>query len=364
VLFFTNTTGSIPRVRGQSFANLDDQTMDPKSTRKLGPSPLNVTILGLGGVPLGDNYAPLPDAQADATIAAAYNSGIRYFDTAPLYGQGQSEHRFGRILRQLPKQDFVLSTKVGRYLVPEAAEKVDHRWFKGGLNFRPVDNYSYDGVMRSIDQSFQRLGLNRIDILLIHDVDVWTFGEAYEQRFHEAMAGAYRAIDSLRAQGIIKAIGVGVNEIEPCIHFAQAGDFDCLMLAGRYTLLEQGALDKLLPLVEQKGMGILVAGPYNSGILATGAVPGAKYNYREAPPEIMKKVARIEVVCRRYDVPLAACALQFPFGHASISAMVPGAVAPEEIHRNVVLMSTKIPTDLWSELKHEGLLRSDAPVPD
>jgi D-threo-aldose 1-dehydrogenase len=338
--------------------------MDPKSTRKLGSSPLNITILGLGGVPLGDNYAPLPDAQADATIGAAYNSGIRYFDTAPLYGQGQSEHRFGRILRRLPEQDFVLSTKVGRYLAPEVAEKVDHRWFKGGLNFRPIDDYSYDGAMRSIEQSFQRLGLNRIDILLIHDVDVWTFGEAYEQRFREAMAGAYRAIDSLRSQGVIKAVGVGVNEIDPCIRFAEEGDFDCLMLAGRHTLLEQGALDKLLPLVERKGIGILVAGPYNSGILATGAVPGAKYNYRDAPPEIMKKVARIEVVCRRYDVPLAACALQFPLGHPSISAMVPGAVTPEEVHRNVLLMSTKIPVDLWSELKHEGLLRSDSPVPD
>lgn len=338
--------------------------MDAKSTRKLGRSPLSVTILGLGGVPLGENYAPLPDAQADATIGAAYGCGIRYFDTAPLYGQGQSEHRFGRILRQLPKQDFVLSTKVGRYLVPEAAEKVDHRWFKGGLNFRPIDDYSYDGAMRSIDQSFQRLGLNRIDILLIHDVDVWTFGDTYEQRFKEAMEGAYRAIHSLRAQGVVKAIGVGVNEIEPCIHFAEAGDFDCLMLAGRYTLLEQGALDKLLPHVERRGISILVAGPYNSGILATGAVRGAKYNYREAPPEIMKRVADIELVCRRYGVPLAACALQFPLGHPTISAMVPGAVSPEEARRNVALMSTKIPADLWSELKQEGLLRSDAPVPD
>jgi D-threo-aldose 1-dehydrogenase len=337
--------------------------MDPKSTRKLGTSPLNITILGLGGVPLGDNYAPLTEAQAEATIATAYDSGIRYFDTAPLYGQGQSEHRFGRILRRRPEHDFVLSTKIGRYLVPEFADKVDHRWFKGGLNFRPIDDYSYDGAMRSIDQSFQRLGLNRIDILLIHDVDVWTFGEAYERRFHEAMTGAYRAIESLRSQGVIKAIGVGVNEIEPCIRFAEEGDFDCLMLAGRYTLLEQGALDKLLPLVERKGIGILVAGPYNSGILATGAVPGAKYNYREPPPEIMKKVARIEVVCRRYNVPLASCALQFPLGHRSISAMVPGAVTPEEIRQNVSLMSARIPVDLWSELKHEGLLRSDAPVP-
>jgi D-threo-aldose 1-dehydrogenase len=267
-------------------------------------------------------------------------------------------------LRRLPERDFVLSTKVGRCLVPEVAEKVDHRWFKGGLNFRPIDDYSYDGAMRSIDQSFQRLGLNRIDILLIHDVDVWTFGQAYEQRFHEAMTGSYRAIESLRSQGVIKAIGVGVNEIEPCMRFAEAGDFDCLMLAGRYTLLEQGALDELLPLVERKGISILIAGPYNSGILATGAVPGAKYNYREAPPEIIKKVARIEVVCRRYDVPLAACALQFPLGHPSISAVVPGAVTPEEIHRNVTLMSTKIPADVWSELKYEGLLRSDAPVPD
>jgi D-threo-aldose 1-dehydrogenase len=338
--------------------------MDPKSTRQLGSSPLNITILGLGGVPLGDNYAPLSDAQADATIATAYESGIRYFDTAPLYGQGQSEHRFGRILRRLPEHDFVLSTKVGRCLVPEVAEKVDHRWFKGGLNFRPIDDYSYDGAMRSIDQSFQRLGLNRIDILLIHDVDVWTFGEAYERRFQEAMAGAYRAIESLRSQGVIKAIGIGVNEIEPCIRFAEAGDFDCLMLAGRYTLLEPGALDELLPLVERKGISILIAGPYNSGILATGAVPGAKYNYREAPPEIIKKVALIEAVCRRYEVPIAACALQFPLGHPSISAVVPGAVTPDEIHRNVALMSTKIPADVWSELKHEGLLRSDAPVPD
>ena len=178
------------------------------------------------------------------------------------------------------------------------------------------------------------------------------------------MAGAYRAIESLRSQGVIKAIGIGVNEIEPCIRFAEAGDFDCLMLAGRHTLLEPGALDELLPLVERKGIGILIAGPYNSGILATGAVPGAKYNYREAPPEIIKKVALIEAVCRRYDVPLAACALQFPLGHPSISAVVPGAVTPEEIHRNVALMSTKIPADVWSELKHEGLLRSDAPVPD
>src|ERR1700722_1181205 len=338
--------------------------MDPKSTRQLGSSPLNITILGLGGVPLGDNYAPLPDAQADATIATAYDSGLRYFDTAGLYGPGPHEHRFGRIMRRHPEGALVLPTKVGRCLVPEGAEKVDHRWFKGGLNFRPIDDYSYDGAMRSIDQSFQRLGLNRIDFLLIHDVDGWTFGEAYERRFQEAMAGAYRAIESLRSQGVIKAIGIGVNEIEPCIRFAEAGDFDCLMLAGRYTLLEQGALDELLPLVERKGIGILLAGPYTSGILATGAVPGAKYNYREAPPEIIKKVARIEAVCRRYDVPLAACALQFPLGHPSISAVVPGAVTPEEILRNVALMNTKIPTDLWSELKQEGLIRSDAPVPD
>ena len=338
--------------------------MDPRSQRRLGKSGLSVSILGLGGAPLGDFYARLPEDEALATVAAAHSSGLRLFDIAPLYGMGLSEHRFGHVLRRLP-HDFVLCTKVGRHMVPERPELVDHDWFKGGLNMRPVTDYSYDGTMRAIDQSFQRLGLERIDVLHIHDVDIWTHGsrEAYEQRFREAMEGAYPVLHKLREQGVISAIGVGVNETEPLLRFAAAGDFDCFMLAGRYTLLEHTALDDLLPLCVQKGIGILTAGPYNSGILATGAVPGAKYNYRDAPAEIMDRVAKIEAVCRRHDVPLPAAALQFPLGHPSVAAMVPGAVKPSEVERNIALMSHPIPADLWAELKHEKLLPGHAPTP-
>jgi D-threo-aldose 1-dehydrogenase len=340
--------------------------MDPRSKRRLGRSALEVTVLGFGGAPLGDFYAKLPEEEALATVSAAYAHGIRLFDTAPLYGQGLSEHRFGHVLRRLPQHDFVLCTKVGRYLLPEVPERVDHSWFKGGLNMRPVVDYSYDGTMRAVDQSFQRLGIERIDVLHIHDVDIWTHGsrEAYEQRFREAMEGAYRALHKLREEGVIGAIGVGVNETEPLMRFAAAGDFDCFMLAGRYTLLEHTALDNLLPLCEQKGIGILIAGPYNSGILATGAVPGAKYNYRDAPPEIMERVARIEAVCRRHNVPLPAAALQFPLGHKAVAAMVPGAVTPAEVECNIALMSHPIPSALWEELRHEKLLPAHVPTPD
>ena len=337
--------------------------MNPIDKRLLGKSGLGVTQLGFGGAPLGDFYARLPEPQAIATVEAAYAAELRFFDTSPLYGNGLSEHRFGHVLRQ-KQRDFVLSTKVGRYLKPRPEDKIDRGWFKGGLNFEAVIDYSYDGTMRSIEGSLQRLGLNAVDVLLIHDVDVWTHGvEGYEIHFRTAMAGAYKALEELRAAGTIQAIGIGVNEIEPCLRFAREGDFDCFLLAGRYTLLEHAALDELLPLCAQKKIGIMLGGPYNSGILATGAIPDAKYNYFIAPPEIMARVARIEAVCKRHKVPIAAAALQFPLGDPSVSSVIPGAVKPEEIERNMVLMRTAIPADLWSELKHEGLMPQHAPVP-
>jgi D-threo-aldose 1-dehydrogenase len=338
--------------------------MDPLAKRRLGKSGLEVTVLGMGGAPLGDFYAQLHEDEALATVTAAYRHGIRLFDTAPLYGFGLSEHRMGHVLRRLPR-DFVLCDKVGRYLLPQPPDRPERGAFAGGLNMRAVTDYSYDGTMRAMDQCYQRLGMERIDVVHIHDVDIWTHGsrEAYEARWREAIDGAYRALNELREQGAIGAIGVGVNETEPLVRFARAGDFDCFMLAGRYTLLEQAALDDLLPLCVEKGIGILVAGPYNSGILATGAVPGAKYNYKDAPPEVMQRVAGIEAVCRRHDVPLAAAALQFPLGHAAVSAMVPGAVKPSEVERNMDLMAHPIPADLWAELKHESLLPAHAPTP-
>jgi D-threo-aldose 1-dehydrogenase len=339
--------------------------MDPFSKRRLGTSNVDVTVLGLGGAPLVGLKSPVPAAQARAAIEAAYDAGVRLFDTSPFYGIGLSEHRMGSVLCEKPVRDFVVSTKVGRYLVPELPEKVDHRFFTGTLNMRLVLDYSYDGVMRAFDQSLQRLGLDRVDVLHIHDIDIWSQGsrEAYEQRFAEAMEGAYRAVHDLRRQGVVGAIGIGVNEVEPCLRAAAAGDFDCFMLAGRYTLLNHDALDELLPLMERRGMRMLIAAPYNSGILATGAVPGARYAYLPASPEIMARVAAIDAIGRRHGVPLQAAALQFPLGHSAVAAVVPGAVSAREVDHNIALMRHPIPAAFWAELKERKLLPAHCPVP-
>jgi len=339
--------------------------MDLAHHRPLGRRGLTVPCLGLGGAPLGDLYERIPEDRALATIETAYERGIRLFDTAPLYGYGLSEHRFGHVLRRRPRASYALSTKVGRYLVPTDPGEIDRGQWAGGLNMQPRFDYSYDGAMRALEQSFQRLGIERIDIALIHDVDVWTHGseEAFKERFRQAVEGAYRALADLRAAGTVKAIGVGVNEIGPARRFVTETDIDALMLAGRYTLLEQDPLDDLLPLLEQKGMNILLAGPFNSGILASGPIAGAKYNYKPAPPPILDKTRRIQEVCARHHVKLPAAAIQFPLGHPVVAAIVPGAVRPEEVATNISLMTAKIPADLWAELKHENLLRKDAPLP-
>lgn len=337
--------------------------MKHDSRRPLGRSGLEVTALGFGGAPLGDLYELIPEDRVERTIETAWEEGIRLFDTSPLYGAGLSEHRLGQVLRRKPRDAFVLSTKVGRLLKPRPGTPEETGRFAGGLSFAPVYDYSYDGCMRSIEDSYQRLGINRIDIALIHDVDAWTHGADHEQRFREAMEGAYRALDALRSAGTIRAIGAGLNEVEPCVRFANAGDFDCFLLAGRYTLLEQGGLDDLLPLAESQQFSILLGGPFNSGILATGAKPGAYYDYAPAPPEIMERVDRIERVCDAHGVPLAAAAIQFPLGHPRIASIIPGAVSPDEVTRNRQLMSLEIPAALWDDLKNEGLLLASAPVP-
>ncbi len=339
--------------------------MNIGTRRPLGRSRLETTILGFGGAPLGDLYDRLPEDDALQTVETAYAEGIRLFDTSPYYGLGLSEHRMGHVLRQKPRADFVLSTKVGRVLKrPEPGPK-ERGFFAGGLNFTAVYDYSYDGTMRSLEDSYQRLGFGQIDIALIHDVDVWTHGsaEAFDQRFRESMEGAYRALDELRSAGIVRAIGAGLNEVAPCVRFAQAGDFDCFMLAGRYTLLEQDGLDDLMPLADKKDFSILLGGPFNSGILATGAQPGARYNYVPAPPEILERVGRMEAICKAHDVPLAAAAIQFPLGHPRVASIVPGAVTADEVTSNRQLMETPIPSALWDDLKSEGLLFASAPVP-
>jgi D-threo-aldose 1-dehydrogenase len=338
--------------------------MNPRATRKLGKSELDVSVLGFGGVPIGDFWAKMSDETAIATVQRAAETGLSLFDTSPLYGHGLSEHRIGQVLRQRDRSTFVLSTKVGRILEPMDETKINRGWFAGGLNFEAHYDYSYDGVMRSFEHSLHRLGMNRVDVLLIHDIDVWTHGADYGMRLQQVMEGCYPALEKLRGVGIVRAIGIGVNEIAPSLHFARETDIDCILLAGRYTLLEHAALDELLPLCSQKNIGIMLGGPYNSGILATGAVPGAAYNYKPAPPAVMERVAKIEAICKRHGESIAAVALQFPLGHACVSSMIPGAAKPEEVDRNITLMQRKIPKALWAELKYESLMPETAPVPE
>jgi D-threo-aldose 1-dehydrogenase len=219
--------------------------------------------------------------------------------------------------------------------------------------------------MRSVEDSLQRLGMHRIDILLAHDLDVWTHGSeaARQERVAEFMAGGYRALVALRDAGAVRAIGAGVNETEACQDLALRGDFDCFLLAGRYTLLEQAPLDGFLPLCEQRGIALIIGGAYNTGILATGAVEGAYFQYSPAPPEIMERVRRIEAVCARHRVRLPSAALQFPLGHPAVATVIPGTRSPAEVEENLAIFSASVPADFWAELKHEGLLRADAPTP-
>ena len=259
----------------------------------------------------------------------------------------------------------MLSTKVGRLLKPGDPATLDHGQFKHSLPFGLVYDYSYDGVMRSVEDSLQRLGTWRIDILLVHDLDVWTHGseDARRARVEEFMAGGYRAMVELREQGAVRAIGAGINETAACQDLAERGDFDCFLLAGRYTLLEQAPLDEFLPLCERRNIALIIGGAYNTGILATGAVEGAYFQYAPAPPEIMERVRRIEAVCARHGVRLPTAALQFPLGHPAVATVIPGTRSPEEVAQNVEIFAPRIPADFWAELKHEGLLRPDAPTP-
>jgi D-threo-aldose 1-dehydrogenase len=333
-------------------------------TRPLGRSGLTVSILGFGGAPLGDLYDLLDDEIAMRAVATAADLGVTLFDVAPLYGRGLAEHRFGTVLKRLPRASFVLSTKVGRWLKPAPGGPRSPSRYRGGLSFDPVIDYSYDGAMRAFEQSLQRLAVPSIDIALIHDVDVWTHGkDAIEARFREAMDGAYRALDELRRAKVVKAIGVGVNESAMCVRFADAGDIDAVLLAGRYSLLEQPALADFLPLAEQKGIGVMLGGVFNSGILASGAVVGAKYNYRPAPDDVLDRVKRIERVCASHGVALPVAAMHFALGHPAVASLVIGAVTPAEVTRNVAALSARVPASLWSDLKREDLLDTHAPVP-
>ncbi len=332
--------------------------------RKFGRSGFEVTDMGFGAAPIGNFLRPISEEESEAMINRAWDSGMRYFDTAPYYGHGLSELRLGQYLRWKPRSEYVLSSKVGRVLRAARRQDIDFRPWVDAAPFKCRFDYSYDGTMRSFEDSLQRLGLEYIDILFIHDADVFTHGaEMQKVYFKQAMDGCYKALIELREQGAVKAIGVGVNNWEVMLDFMKAGDFDTLLVAGRYTLLEQEALNELLPLCERRNTAIVIGGGFNGGILATGAVPGAKWNYAPAPEPIMDKVRKIEAVCARHKVPLAAAALQFLLAHPTVASHIPGTRNVAQMNQNIALVEHPIPATFWLELRHEGLIRPDAPIP-
>jgi D-threo-aldose 1-dehydrogenase len=343
-------------------------TAFPKPSEKAQPggSPTTHPIserLGFGASGLGNLYELMSDAAADAVLAECHAGGIRYFDTSPFYGFGLSELRLGRFLRCLDRQSFLLSSKVGRYMVPPRGTPVDKMHWAGPLDLRPVFDYSYDGVMRSIEQSIIRLGFERIDILLIHDVDRWTHGPAFAETFDTAMNGAYRALDELRRGGHVKAIGVGVNEADVAADFLRAGSFDCAMLAGRYTLLDQSALDEFLPLAAARKVDVIAAGVFNSGILAQ--IPPYRrptYDYADASSDIVARATRIAEICVRHGTAPQAVAIQFPLSHPGVRTVVLGMSKPDHVRQALIWRNTAVPPALWAELKEEGFVRRDTPT--
>lgn len=341
-------------------------TTEPRLLNKRTSRSVPLTQMGFGGAPIGNLYKKVEESDAQAALSAAYDCGVRYFDTAPQYGLGRSETRFGAAIDRFGRENIQLSTKIGRLLLDCEPHEVTPEAFVDVPQKRIVFDYTYDGVMRSYDESKKRLGVDNVDILLVHDLCAFSHGsqEISDAKVRELFdGGGYRALTELRASGEVAAIGAGVNEWQVCEKLLSLGDFDGFLLAGRYTLLEQEALDSFLPLCEKRDVGIILGGPYNSGILATGAVPGAKYNYDVAPDHIMERVAKIEAVCAAHETPLIAAALQFVLGHPCVKTVVPGAVSAAEVEANAALMDRQIPAGLWSDLRSEGLIRSNAPLP-
>ena len=340
--------------------------MDPRETRILGKSGLEVPQLGLGCSALGSLFHHVTEADAHATIGAAWDAGVRYFDVAPWYGRGLSELRVGGGLRYRPREDFILSTKVGRWLkAQDRGSGTDLGPWASPLAFDVAFDYSYDGIMRSYEQSQLRLGLPWVDVAVIHDLDAWFHQpDAQVEAYLDQLAtSGWRAIEELKASGLIKAIGAGINLPGFMPRFLERLDLDFFLVALPYTLLRQDVLDHEFPACVERGVGFVIGTPFQSGILASGASSGARLDYTEPQSADLEKVRAIEAVCARHDVPIAAAALQFVFGHPSVATVVPGAYKPSQVERNAAAFRHPIPSDLWAELKHEGLLREDAPVP-
>ncbi|QAU49646.1 aldo/keto reductase [Bradyrhizobium guangzhouense] len=314
---------------------------------------LDVTSIGLGSAPLGGLFSAVSDADAEATVAKAWSLGVRFFDTAPLYGFGLAEQRLGAFLRQQKRESYAISTKVGRLLRAPDATTVEDDHFKDAPALRPKFDFSYDGVMRSVEESLGRLGLDRVDVLLVHDPD---------DHYDDAVSGAFRALMRLRDDGTVKAIGSGMNQSEMLTRFAEAVPVDCFLLAGRYTLLDQGALDALFPVCLAKNIGILLGGIYNSGILANPHT-GAKFNYEDAGAALVARALELDRLCRKYGTELKAAALQFCMAHPAVTVAVMGARNASEVADNIAMSERAVPQAFWQELRAKNLVDARAPLP-
>jgi D-threo-aldose 1-dehydrogenase len=334
--------------------------MQASDLRKLPRRDISLSSMGLGCAQLGGLYQAVGDAEARAIVDAAWDLGVRYFDTAPYYGYTLSERRLGAALRARPRASYVLSTKVGRLMLPDPHVRPGESGWAEPLPFRPHYDYSYDGIKRSHEDSLQRLGMDRVDILYVHDIGRATHGELHAHYWEQlTRGGGLRALEQLRGEGSVGAIGLGVNEWQAVAEAMDACDLDCALLAGRYTLLEQGALEPLLDRCAQRGIGIVIGGPFNSGILAGNR----KFNYEDAPAHIVERADAMAAVCARAGAPLQAAALQFPMAHPAVVSCIPGAQSVAQLRQNAGWFAQPLPAALWDALAQRGLIDRRAPIP-
>lgn len=331
---------------------------------RLGNGGIDFTTLGFGAAPLGNLFRAITEEEAQATLQRAWDAGVRYFDTAPLYGLGLSETRINHFLRGKPRGDYVISTKIGRLFRATTPGKRDGfgKWFDVPSR-NEIYDYSYDGVMRSLEFSLERLGIDHVDILYAHDLDVFTHKsqEVLDGYLSTFMSGGYKALLTLRDQGVIKAFGTGINEWEPCRWLLDRGDFDIFLLAGRYTLLEQASLAGFMDPALARGVGVVIGGPYNSGVLATGPRPGAHYNYDLAPQWVLDRAGALKAVCDAHNVRLVDAAFQFPLRHKAVVSVIPGGQTESEMTSNLSAATAVIPDALWDDLRSQGLIDRDCP---
>jgi D-threo-aldose 1-dehydrogenase len=340
--------------------------MSAIKTRPVGKTAARVTELGLGCAPLGDLFEAISEEQAQRMLQAAWDAGVRYYDTSPFYGYTKSEHRLGHFLRQQPRQEFVISTKIGRVFRPARnLATFDKGLWSGGLPFEFTVDFSYDGIMRSYEDSLQRLGLPSIDLLVIHDLDFYFHKKEAKVAayLNQLFTSGWRALEELRASGQIKGVGAGINELGMIPRFLDLVDLDFFLVAYGYNLLTQEMLAKEFALCAERNISIIIGAVFASGILATGAVPGARYFYAPASEEMLEKTRRIEAICKKHGTPLPAAALQFLLANPVVSAIIPGALAPEQVQSNVKLLQQPLPATLWAELKANGLVQAAAPTP-